>query len=225
MKIKLLSMMLLLASFGFAQNNNAAINIEKEILKKAKKIGDPSVASSSIYRLIALEGDNSTYKDSLAYIYFSARQYAPCFMIASEVLEREPKHIEMLEMKAISLESLGAIDKAVEEYQKLYDITKINFHGYNVAKLQFSIKKYEDALKTIEKIEKLNDSGKYKVTFTINQNHNQQVELLAAIAYLKGLTATELNQESVAKTSYEKAIKIQPDFILAKEKLETLTKK
>ncbi len=222
MKIKLLSIVLMVVTLGFAQNNSSAINIEKEILKKAKKIGDPSVASYSIYRLIALEGENSTYKDSLAYIYFSSRQYAPCFMITSEVLEREPKHIEMLEMKAISLESLGALDKASEVYNELFKITKINFHGYNVAKLQFSTKKYKETLKTIQETEKLNDTGKYKVTFNINQNHTQQVELLAAIAYLKGLTETELDQKVVAKTSFERAIKIQPDFILAKEKLESL---
>ncbi len=222
MKIKLLSIVLMVVTLGFAQNNSSAISIEKKIIKKAKKIGDPSAASSSIYRLIALEGENSTYKDSLAYIYFSSRQYAPCFMIASEVLEREPKHIEMLEMKAISLESLGALNKASEAYNELFKITKINFHGYSVAKLQYSIKKYEDALKTIQEIEKLNDTGKFKITFNINQKHTQQVELLAAIVYLKGLTATELDQKELAKTSFEKAIKIQPDFILAKEKLESI---
>ena len=117
---------------------------------------------------------------------FSARRYAPCFMMASEVLERDPNHKEMLELKAISLESLGAYDKAAEAYKQLFAKTNNNYHGYNLAKLQFSTKKYEESLKTIEKIEKLNDTGKYKVTFSINQNHNQQVELLAAIYYLKG---------------------------------------
>ena len=222
MKLKLFVVALLFVTIGFAQKNVEAINIEKSILQKAKRIGDPSVASSSMYRLIALEGENSTYKDSLAYVYFSARQYAPCFMISSEVLERDPNHLEMLEINGVSLESLGAYTKAVESYDKLFKLTKNNFHGFNLAKMQFSTKKYEETYKTIQELEKMNDSGQYKISYAINKNHNQQVELLAAIAYLKGLTAIELDKKAEAKSSFEKAIKIQPDFVLAKEKLESL---
>ena len=205
-------------------NKNEAIAIEKQIVKMAKNYGDPNVATSSMYKLIALEGANSTYKDSLAYVYFSARRYAPCFMMANEVLERDPNHKEMLELKAISLESLGAYDKAAEAYKQLFAKTNNNYHGYNLAKLQFSTKKYEESLKTIQKIEKLNDTGKYKVTFSINQNHNQQVELLAAIYYLKGLVDVQLVKKADAKISFEKALKIQSDFVLAKDQLDDLNK-
>jgi tetratricopeptide (TPR) repeat protein len=205
-------------------NKSEAIAIEKQIVKMAKNYGDPNVATSSMYKLIALEGANSTYKDSLAYVYFSARRYAPCFMMASEVLERDPNHKEMLELKAISLESLGAYDKAAEAYKQLFAKTNNNYHGYNLAKLQFSTKKYEESLKTIQKIEKLNDTGKYKVTFSINQNHNQQVELLAAIYYLKGLVDVQLVKKADAKISFEKALKIQSDFVLAKDQLDDLNK-
>ncbi len=203
-------------------NKSELITLEKQVLKNAKTIGDPSVASASMYRLIVLEGKNSTYKDSLAYVYFSARQYAPCFMIAKEVLQRDPKHVEMLEMKGISLEALGALEKSAEVYNQLFPLTNNNFHGYTLSKLQYSLKKYDEAYVTIKKTEKINDSGKYKVTYSINQNHTQQVELLAAIAYLKGLIEVELNQKAAAKISFEKAIKIQSDFIFAKESLEEL---
>lgn len=203
-------------------NKTEAIALEKQIVKMAKNIGDPSVATLSMYKLIALEGANSTYKDSLAYVYFSSRRYAPCFMMSSEVLKRDPNHEEMLEMKAVSLESLGAYEKAVDTYKQLFAKTNNNLHGYNLAKLQYSTKKYDESLKTLQKVEKLNDSGKFKVTFSINQNHTLQVELLAAIYYLKGLDAIELNQKPMAKVSFEKAIKIQPDFILAKDNLDKL---
>lgn len=207
---------------GFAQNNNAeAIALEKEIIKSAKKMGDPAVVTSSMYRLIALEGANSTYKDSLAYIYFSSRKYASCFLMANEVLKRDPKNEAVLELKAISLESLGALDKSLEAFQELFDISQNNYHGYNLSKLQLSVKKYEDAYKTIKEVEALNDTGKYKVTFAINKNHTQQIELLAAISYLKALIEEELNRKDEAKANFEKALKIQPEFVLAKEKLDT----
>jgi len=217
-----LSLMFTFLSVNAQNSKSEAIALEKQIVSMAKNIGDPNVATLSMYKLIALEGENSTYKDSLAYVYFSSRRYAPCFMMATEVLKRDPNHLEMLELKAISLETLGAFDKAIDTYKQLFAITNNNLHGYNLAKLQFSAKKYDDSFKTVQKIEKLNDSGKFKVTFTINQNHNQQVELLAAIYYLKGLNAIELNQKPVAKSSFEKAVKIQPDFVFAKESLEKL---
>jgi tetratricopeptide (TPR) repeat protein len=207
----------------FAQvSKEEAIAIEKDIIQNAKTFGDQNVATYSMYKLISLEGENSTYKDSLAYIYFSTRKYASCFLIANEVLERDPKNQAILEIKAISLESLGALDKSMEAYSELFAMSNNNYHGYNVAKLQLSMNKFEEAYGTIKKVETLNDTGKIKVNFTINQNHTQQIELLAAIPYLKGVIEEELDKIPEAKVSYDKAIKIQPDFVLAKEKRDKL---
>ena len=214
---------LLVLNIGFAQNSKLeAIAIEKQILKYSKLNSDASVTTNSLYRIIALEGENSTYKDSLAYVYYSTRKYAPSFMVASDVLKRDPKNINMLEIQAVSLETLGAIKKGVESYEKLFAITNNNFHGYSLAKLQYSIKKYDEAFATILKTEKLNDSGNYRVTYAINKTHSQQIELIAAIQYLKGLISIELKKDDIAKISFEKAIKIQPEFVLAKESLEAL---
>jgi tetratricopeptide (TPR) repeat protein len=207
----------------FAQADKASdLDLEYKVADLAKRVGDPTVVTSTFYRIIALEGENSTYKDSLAYIYFSARKFAPSFLMADEVLQREPEHLEMLEIKAVSLESLGAIDKSAEVYEKLFGLTQNNFHGYSLAKLQFGLKKYQEAYKTIQKVETLNDTGTYKVNFVINQNKTQQVELLGAIPYLKGLIEEELDLKDAAKQSYQKSLTVQPEFILPKNKLEAL---
>jgi tetratricopeptide (TPR) repeat protein len=210
---------------GVAQSNKEeAIALEKEVVRLAKNIGDPSVVTVGMYKLIALEGANSTYKDSLTYIYYSSRKYASCFLMANEVLKRDPKNQDILELKAVSLESLGAIDKSLEVYKELFTLSKSNYHGYNLAKLQLTLKKPEDAFKTINMVETLNDTGQYKVTFSINQNHTQQVELLAAIPYLKAMIELELDKETEAKVSFQKALKIQPDFVLAKENFDAINK-
>ena len=210
---------------GTSQNNNSeAIRVQKEIISKARKIGDPAVAVNSLYALIALEGENSTYKDTLAYIYFTARKYGPTYMMTTEVLQRDPEHLEMLEMGAISLDALGAFDKAIELYTSLLAKSKNNFYAYTLANIYFKMKKNEDAYKVIKEAETLNDEGKYKVTFSINQNHTQQVELIAAIPYLKGLIEIQLENNEGAKASFAKALKIQPDFVLAQENLEAVEK-
>ena len=210
---------------GFAQNDNSeGIRIEKEVLNSARKIGDPGVAVGSLYRLIALEGKNSTYKDTLAYIYFSSRKYAPAFMMTTEVLQRDPDNIEMLEMSGMSLDALGALDKAAEVYTTLLEKSDTNFYAYTLANIYFKMKKYEDAYKVIQQSETLNDEGKIKITFTINQNHTQQVELIAAIPYLKGLIEIQLEKNEEAKLSFAKAVKIEPDFVLAQENFEAVEK-
>ncbi len=217
-------MLAVLTGIGvFAQVDKASdLELEYKVADLAKRVGDPSVVTSTFYRIIALEGENSTYKDSLAYIYFSARKFAPSFLMADEVLQREPEHLEMLEVKAVSLESLGAIDKSAEVYEKLFGLTQNNFHGYSLAKLQFGLKKYQEAYATIKKVEGLNDTGSYKVNFVINQNKTQQVDLLGAIPYLKGLIEEELDLKDAAKQSYQKSLTVQPEFILPKNKLEAL---
>lgn len=224
--MKKLYSLIFVSFIGFsvlAQSGNAeSIKIEKEIIRNAKAMGDASVATYSMYKLIALEGANSTYKDSLAFIYFSSRKYGSCFLMSNEVLERDPKNEPILEIKAISLESLGAIDKSLEAYEELFALSDNNYHGYTLAKLQLAMKQYPEAYTTIKRVEGLNDSGNYKVTFNINQNHTQQVELLAAIPYLKGLIEQALEKPTDAKLSYNKALKIQADFVLAKEKLDLL---
>jgi len=128
-----------------------------------------------------------------------------------------------LELQSFSLEALGAYDKAAESFAKLFAQSNDNYHGFSLANLQYVLKKYPESFATIQKVEKLNDSGNYTVSYAINQNHNQEIELIAAIQYLKGLNAAELNQNPVAKASFEKAITIQPDFVLAKEALTNLT--
>lgn len=210
---------------GQAQNNRQdAIALEKEMVRFAKSMGDVAVTTSSMYRLIALEGDNSTYKDSLTYIYYSARKYASCFLMSNEVLKRDPKNKAVLELKAFSLESLGALDKSMEAFKELFAVSNNNFHGYSLAKLQLTLKMYEEAYTTIKQVETINDEGIYKVNFAINQNHTQEVELLAAISYLKALIEIDLDKIPEAKISLEKSLKIQSDFVLAREVLDGLNK-
>lgn len=224
--MKILYTLLLLSmtsvSIMAQSSKEEAIALEREVIQTAKRIGDQSVATYSMYKLIALEGQNSTYKDTLTYIYYSSRKYGSCFLMANEVLKRDPKNQGILELKASSLESLGALDKAIEAYSELFALSNNNYHGYNLSKLQLAMNKFDEAYVTIKKVEGLNDTGQVKVNFSINQTHTQQIELLAAIPYLKGLIEEEMEKNPEAKLSFEKALKIQPEFVLAKEKLDKL---
>ena len=79
-----------LASTAIAQNTTS-IAFEKQKLQQAKAYGDESIVANSMYALIALEGPQSSYKDSLAYVYFNKRNYVSCFLVTNDLLKAKPK--------------------------------------------------------------------------------------------------------------------------------------
>ncbi|MBE0422456.1 MAG: hypothetical protein IBX66_00790 [Lutibacter sp.] len=210
-----------IAAAAVAQNNGS-VEFEQQKIKQALSYGDKNVATNAMYSMIMLEGPKSVYKDSLAYLYFNDRNYISCFLVTNDILKSKPDHLEFLEMNAISLESMGATEKAAEAYQKLFSKTNNNYHAYNLAGLQFGLNKFEEAYATIKKADKLPDDGQVKITFQVNKNYNQNVDLKAAIAYLEGIIAQNLNKNNEAKLSFERAIKLYPEFVLAKTKLDAL---
>lgn len=198
------------------------ISIEKAILKQSLVYGDNSAAVNSIYAIIAKEGKTSSYKDSLAYLYFSGNRFSSCFMVCTDILAQNSGKLEILEMQAVSLDKMGAFDKAAQAYAKLTSKTNNNYHAYKLANLNVSMKKYPEAMVAVKKAESLNDTGKIQVTYNINKNYTQQVSLLAAIANVRGIIEFELDKLEAAKVSFQKAIKLQDDFVLAKENLQAV---
>lgn len=210
-----------LATSAIAQGTTS-IAFEQQKLNQAKAYNDESMITSAIYNIIALEGPQSSYKDSLAYIYYNRRNYVSCFLVANDVLKTKPGNLELTEMMAYSLENMGALDKAKETYAELFAKTNNNYDGYKLASIEFRMNKNEEALATIKKTRQLPDDGKIQVTFQVNQNYNQNVELKAAISYVQGLIEQSLDKSEEAKASFENAIRLFPDFVLAKSKLEIL---
>jgi tetratricopeptide (TPR) repeat protein len=225
-KLKLMKRIFTIISFviaagAMAQTTNG-VAFEQQKMKQALEFGDKTVAANAMYSIILMEGPKSVYKDSLAYLYFNERNFISCFLVTNDILKNKPENLDFLEMNAISLESMGATEKAVESYQNLFTKTNNNYHAYKLAGLQFAMNKFEDAFVSIKKADKLPDDKTVKITFQVNKNYNQQVDLKAAIAYLEGIIAENLTKNNEAKISFERAIKLYPEFVLAKTKLDAL---
>lgn len=210
-----------IALSSIAQNSNQ-VELEKGKLKQALMYGDQSTATIMMYNIIALEGEKSAYKDSLAYLYFNRRSYLSCFLATKDALVNNPNSVELLEMSAFSVESIGALDQAIVSFEKLLSVTNNNYHAYKVAVLYFELDKYEEAYSAIKKADTLADTGEVNITFPINKSYNQPVPLKAAIIYLKGLIEQNLNNNTAAKADLQKALALFPEFILAKDALSNL---
>jgi tetratricopeptide (TPR) repeat protein len=210
-----------LATTAIAQNTNS-LEFQKLKLKQAKAYADKAVTADVMQTIILLEGPQSTYKDSLAYMYFNARNYVSTFLVCNDILKMRPNNMEILEMKSFSLENMGAIDNAITSYKELFSKSNNNYHAYKIAGLLLALNKFDEAYTTIKKADALPDDNKMTVSFMVNKNYNQNVKLKAAIAYLEGIIALNLKKDAEAKVSFERALQIFPDFVLAKSKLTTL---
>ena len=208
MKKYYITLSALLAFISFYAQETPDITIEKAVLKQALIYNDENIAANSLYNIIAKEGETSIYKDSLAYLYFTGRKFPSCFMVCTDILSRDGNKQDVLEMQAVSLENMGAVDKAAQVYAKLVTKSASNFHAYKLANLYFAMKKYDEASRAIQKALELKDAGTIKVSYAVNKNYSQQVSLLAAISNLKGLIEFEQGKNS--------------EFVLAKENLQAV---
>ena len=220
MKKYYITLSALLAFMSFYAQETKDTSLDKLIMKQALAYGDNTIATNSLYTIIAKEGATSTYKDSLAYVYFGSRKYSSCFMVCTDILSRDSSKQDILEMQAISLEGLGVYEKAAQSYAKLVVKSNNNYHAYKLATIYYNSKKNKEALMAIKKAEELKDIGSIKITTAINKNLTQQVSLKSAIANLKGLIQFASDDLEGAKKSFQQAVTLEPEFKLAKDNLE-----
>ena len=221
MKHFTLLVVLLIAQGMFSQKitkddlANIELSNHKKIVTQALTYNDAQTAISSMHYIVALEGEKSTYKDSLAITYFNIGNYVSSHLLAKELLEDKNENIQLLEINAVSLQNLGATKDAIEAYETLFSKTKNMAHGYQLAMLQYGIKRLAEAQATIEQTIQTEDIEKAYIQFAIDKTKNQNVPLKAAAYNLQGLIAFELKDNASAKQAFDQALKIMPEFALA----------
>ena len=193
------------------------LNIEKSVYKNALKNYDIEVAKNAVYRILELEGEQSTYLDTLAYIYFKQQNYLSCLQVSNKILKQKEKK-DILEFKAVSLEKLNDIKSAIDVYEKIYAINKDVVSAYKLAQLQQQLKRVAEAFTTLKSGENLKFPEKLSITFpTAKKGQAQNVPFKAAYYNLMALTAYDLHNYDMAIKYYDEALKVYPDFFLAKQ--------
>lgn len=231
MKTYFLLLTLFASSFVFAQTKSSVANkdtasyrIERSIYLNALKYSDLAVAKNAVYKMIALNPADQSLKDSLLFIYFNAGSFGQSILLCRELLAVDASRSNILEIKAVSEQNLGMVKEALESYEKLFVQSKSIYHQYQIAVLQYQIKRFGECNANLNEIIKNEKATSEKVTITISQQENQQVILKAAALNILGVMNLEGKRDDEAKANFAEALKIQPDFVLAKNNL-TLTEK
>ena len=197
---------------------------ELKVYQNAMLFGDLQVAKNEIYQLLTKYPDNLGYMDSLARIYFSLNAYPQSLLASKIVLEKDQRNTPMLELSAISYDALGSKKEALEAYEKLYGITKRIDHQYQIAVLQYSLKRFGECEVSTNEILANPKAEQEKMNINIDNQNSQEVPMKAAVLNLRGVLYKEMGQNDKAKDAFEQSIKIMPDFALAKANLELLNK-
>lgn len=222
--------LILVGTFTFAQTADStarldaktktALNIQDQAsYQLAMRYNDPDLAKSALYRLIVRNPENLRFQELLGTLYFELGQSTSAALVALDILEVNDRNIGALEIAAYSLEQVGALDRALPHFESLHLLTGDNFSLYKSAFLQYSLKRYEEALNSTNMLIK---SAKVdeKIGFPKSQTETQEVNIKAAALNLKGMIYLDQGSKSEATTSFQEAIELDPNFDLAKENLK-----
>ena len=181
--------------------------------------GDEEVAKDALYDLIIRNPGNDSLIYSMAVLYYQSQKYTSSLLVGMELLKRNPKDPAYLEISAVSSESLGVIDRALQYYESLYLLVGNTGTLYKIAFLQYDIKRFAESMVNADILLTKPDVETTKVTFNDAQNKAKEYPMKVSVLNLKGLLKKEQGDMVSAKKLFAEAVAIAPDFIQAKENL------
>jgi len=197
----------------------SALNmVDQMVYQAGLRYSDLSIAKIKLYDLMARNPEDLRYMEALGSLYFEAGEYASSALVAMDILKINDKNVGALEIASYALEQLGAFDRALPYYESLHLLTGDNFSLYKSAYLQFSMKRYAEAMNSLTMLMKLAKTDE-KIGFAVSETETQQVNMKAAALNLKGLVYLEQASKSEAKAAFTEALALEPTFTQAKENL------
>ncbi len=190
----------------------------KKVYDKAIKYNDMLIAREAVYNMLVIAPERIGLKDTLTYLYYNSGNHVQVILVGKEILEAKPESAEILELVAVSQQNLGLLKEALESFEKLFTLTKDTYHRYNIASLQYMLKRFGECTETLNAILASEESDAM-VTISDSRGESQQVPIKAAAFNMRGVIALEINQKDVAKQNFQKALDLYPDFILAKSNM------
>lgn len=199
-----------------------AVVIQEKVVRRALRYADYGTAAAALHQLIALQGEGSTWRDTLLLVYTEAGNWDSAHLLADELREQRPEDNTLLAIDALALSQLGAAREAIAAYELLYSRTRKAAHGYELANLQHRIKRLAEAEATLAQILANDFQTDETAVFSTTTGGRQSVPLKAATLNLRGLVAYDMKQNEAALGYFRQALELQPDFAVAKQNEQTV---
>ena len=194
------------------------------IYSTANLFSDPLIARMSLYNLLAENPTNVALYDSLALSYLQFNQNASAALVAQQALRIDPSDMFATEIAASSLEQIGAKDRALGFYEKLYlnnqDINTL----YRVAFIQYELQRYAEATTNLDIIIENPKAAEELIVFPTTDRQGQNVPLTVAAHRIKAMMEEAKGNTEVAKAKYLEVLEMSPGFQVVQQQLRELTK-
>lgn len=189
-----------------------------------RKYNDGEVLKDALYSMIAMDPMDDSLKMVLCYYYFEQNKYPSSLFVSMDILTRHPDNEDALKINAMSYENMGVRDKAIDSYESLYLKTNQVDVMYQAALLQFELERYAECASSLDIVLKDPQAKAIKLKFAKNEKEQQEVTLEAAAYNIKGMLEKQQGNKEEAKANFNKALEVDPDFVLASQNLEDLAK-
>ena len=210
-------------SAGQAQDSTALKKHYLKVYNQALAYNDASVAINALQNYIA--ADNSLiYKDTLSMLYFNVKSYYSSLLLSEEVYKAAPENVNAMARAAECYDELGDPKTATGLYEKVVPKTKNPYHIYKMAICQYQLKRTIECEASAKAALADTSSKRIGVIFTMADGSQQTVPVDAAAANLLGVLKMDAKNYAGAKTDFQQALKLFPDFAGAKGNVEVCDK-
>jgi len=194
------------------------------IYNAAKRFNDPVMAKMALYNLISENPGSVALYDSLAILYFEYSQHVSAALVAQQAINLNPNDIFATEIAASSFDQIGAKDKALNYYEKLYlsngDITTL----YRMSFLQMELQRFAEANTSLDIVIGDPSAKEKNIFFPTTDQVGQEVSLEVAAHRIKAMIEEAKGNIEGAKLKYLEVLQMKPGFQIVQQQLRELTK-
>jgi tetratricopeptide (TPR) repeat protein len=203
-------------------NRSSADSSHLRLFNRAMNIGDFQTAIYAINLHLLDDSTDEKWYDTLAILYLNTNNFLPASFCADKVLKKRPDDIRMLELKGGAEQQLGRRDKILDVYAQLFRVTNDYQYMYQTAAVEFTAGNIERCKVLVDSMMSSPIINRDSIEIQIGEDQSQTVPLKAAVLNLQAFLKARDGNYAEAKKNFEAALKIYPDFVLARRNLQDL---
>ncbi len=202
--------------------NNVNTAVYKRMLNNALSLEDNASALQACHLILAQEGSNSAYKDTLALLYYSLGSYKQTLLVTNGLLKQKPDNVTLLAITAGSYSKLGGVKEAISYQEKLYQLQPTAVNGFGLVEMQMSLQRFAEGLSTADRILSSKIDSNLVYSYKDSTGKNLQTPLKAAIYTYMGSAYFKQSNKVKAKEMFSKALQIDDKFLIARSNFEAI---
>ncbi|MCX6317746.1 MAG: hypothetical protein NTW29_10670 [Bacteroidetes bacterium] len=200
------------AQGGLSQYN---LSIQKTIFANAISIQDAATALQACHNIVAIQGESSPYKDTMAILYYRLGSYNQCILLGLKLLKAKPSNTSLLAIVANSYSKLDVIQEAIYYQEKLYQQQPVAANGFNLMEMQFQLERYAELLSTAKKVMANKIDSNLVYYYKDSANRQLQTPLKAAIYNMVGMAYYNMGKKGDAANFFKEALLLDDKFLFA----------